>query len=39
MEYAGGGDLYNKIVEYKKKGQNMPEKEVWHIFIQIVRGL
>jgi len=39
MEYADGGDLYNKILSYKKKGQNMPEKEVWHYFIQIVRGL
>jgi hypothetical protein len=39
MEYAGGGDLYNKILSYKKVGGGMPEKEVWHIFIQIVRGL
>ncbi len=39
MEYASGGDLYNKIVSYKKKGQYMPEKEIWHTFIQIVRGL
>ena len=33
MEYADGGDLYNKIISYKKKGQNMPEAEVWKIFI------
>jgi NIMA (never in mitosis gene a)-related kinase len=39
MEHADGGDLYNKIVQYKKKGQYIPEKEVWHIFIQIIRGL
>ena len=39
MEYADGGDLYNKILQYKKKGDYMPEKEVWHIFIQIIRGL
>lgn len=39
MDYADGGDLYNKILSYKKKGQNMPEKEVWHYFIQIIRGL
>jgi NIMA (never in mitosis gene a)-related kinase 1/4/5 len=39
MEYADGGDLYNKIVSYKKKGSYMPEKEVWHYFVQIVRGL
>ena len=39
MEYADGGDLYNKILQFKKRGDNMPEKEVWHIFIQIIRGL
>ena len=39
MEYAGGGDLYNKIISYKKKGSYMPEKEVWHYFVQIIRGL
>lgn len=39
LEYADGGDLYNKIISYKKKGQNMPEAEVWKIFIQIVKGL
>lgn len=39
MEYADGGDLYNKIISYKKKGQSMPEAEVWKIFIQIVKGL
>ena len=33
MDYAEGGDLYNKIINYKKKGQFIPEKEVWHIFI------
>lgn len=39
MEYANGGDLYNKIIEYKKRGQNMPETEIWKIFIQMVKGL
>ena len=39
MEFCGGGDIYNKILSYKKKNQIMPEKEVWHYFIQIVRGL
>ena len=39
MEYADGGDLYNKIVSFKKQGKYMPEKEVWHFFIQIIRGL
>lgn len=39
LEYANGGDLYNKIIDYKKKGSTMPEHEVWKIFIQIVKGL
>lgn len=39
MEYADGGDLMNKILSYKKKGQFMPEQEIWKYFIQIVRGL
>jgi NIMA (never in mitosis gene a)-related kinase len=39
MELADGGDLYNKIISYKKRGKYMPEKEVWKYFIQIVRGI
>jgi NIMA (never in mitosis gene a)-related kinase len=39
MDLADGGDLYNKMMEYKKKGSYMPEREVWHFFIQMVRGL
>ena len=39
MDLADGGDLYNKILSYKKKGALMPEREVWHYFVQIVRGL
>lgn len=33
MEFCGGGDIYNKILSYKKKNQIMPEKDVWHYFI------
>ena len=39
MDLADGGDLYNKILSYKKKGGLMPEREVWHYFVQMVRGL
>lgn len=39
MEYADGGDIYNKILSYKKKGDTIPEKQIWHYFIQIIRGL
>ena len=39
MDLADGGDLFNKIVSFKKSNKLMPEKEVWHYFVQIVRGL
>jgi len=39
MEYAAGGDLMSKIDKHKAKGTAFTEKEVWHIFIQVVRGL
>jgi len=39
MELADGGDLYNKILQQKRIGGYMPERDVWHFFIQMVRGL
>lgn len=39
MEYADGGDLYQKIVEQKKKKKLFTEAEIWETFIQIVKGL
>ena len=39
MEYADGGDLYQKIKLFKKKKLFFEEKDVWKIFIQITRGL
>lgn len=39
MEYADGGDLLQKIFEYKKKGCQFKEEEIWDIFMQIVKGL
>lgn len=39
MDYADGGDLYNKIVNLKKKNTLMSEKDIWHFFVQMVRGL
>ncbi|KRX07956.1 Protein kinase-like domain [Pseudocohnilembus persalinus] len=39
MEYSNNGDLFQKITEYQKKGQLFSEQEIWHIFIQIVKGL
>ena len=39
MEFADNGDLYQKIVECKKKKIYIDEDEVWRIFIQLVKGL
>jgi NIMA (never in mitosis gene a)-related kinase 1/4/5 len=39
MEYADGGDLLQKIFDYKKKGLQFKEEEIWDIFLQIVKGL
>ena len=39
MEYADKGDLYQKIVAYKKRKQLFDEIDVWKIFIQMTRGL
>jgi NIMA (never in mitosis gene a)-related kinase len=39
MEFADNGDLYKKIVEYKKKKIYFEEIDIWKIFIQLVKGL
>lgn len=39
MEFADDGDLYQKIVENKKKGQFFDEKDIWMVLIQITRAL
>lgn len=39
MEYADGGDLLQKIFDYKKKGKHFEEVDVWDIFSQVVMGL
>jgi len=39
MEYATEGDLYYKIQTHRSKGTRFTEKEIWHYFIQTVRGL
>lgn len=39
MEYADGGDLLHKINQHKKNSSFASEREIWQIFIQIVRGL
>jgi len=39
MEYADNGDLYQKIVQYKKSGNFFEESDIWRVFIQLVKGL
>lgn len=39
MEFADGGDLYQKIVEHTKKGTLFTERELWQMFGQMVSGL
>ena len=39
MEYADGGDLYQKIKENRKSQTLFEESDIWRIFIQLVKGL
>src|SRR5688500_2644612 len=39
MEFADKGDLYQKIVEFKKAGIYFEESDIWRVFIQILKGL
>ena len=39
MDYADGGDVLQKINQHQRTGTTFPEKEIWSIFIQIVKGL
>ena len=39
MEYADKGDLYQKIVQFKRIGCLIEEADVWKIFIQMTKGL
>lgn len=39
MEYLGGGDLYMKIKECKRKRALLPESLVWKYLAQMVSGL
>ena len=39
MEFADNKDLYQKIMECKKKKIYIEENDIWKIFIQLVKGL
>ena len=39
MEYADGGDLFDKISKHHQLRKYMKETEIWRIFIQVLEGL
>lgn len=39
MEMADGGDLLQTIEKHKRNRSKFTEKQIWHYFVQIVRGL
>ena len=39
MEYCDGGDLLQKIFDYKRKGKYFQESYIWEIFTQVLVGL
>jgi len=39
MEFVDGGDLYQKIVQSRKKKKFFDEDEIWKTMIQIIRAL
>ena len=39
MEYADRGDLSKRIQEQKKRGKYFNERDIWKVFIQLVKGL
>jgi NIMA (never in mitosis gene a)-related kinase len=39
MEYAGGGDLLNKVEKHTAKGTHFTEKELWSYLIQCLKAL
>ena len=39
MEYADKGDLSKRIEEQKKRNKYFNERDIWRIFVQLVKGL
>ena len=39
MDFADDGDLDQKISQYKQQKSLIPEPEIWHYFVQMIRGL
>ena len=39
FDYYPGGDLFNIIARYHEMQEAMPEKFIWHVFLQLSEGL
>ncbi len=39
MEFCDNGDLYQKIVAHIKKKKLFKEREIWNVFVQMIKGL
>lgn len=39
MEFAANGDIYHRIQQHLKKGTYFSEREIWQVFIQILKAL
>lgn len=39
MEFASNGDLYQRIMQYQKKGVYMSESFIWKLLIELTKGL
>jgi hypothetical protein len=38
-EYADGGDLYQRILEYQQRGRYMSESFLWMLAVQLSQAL
>ena len=39
MEHANNGDLFQKICKRKQSKEWFPERDIWHVLIQVLSGL
>lgn len=39
MEYADGGDLYQRLLDHQRRGTTFSEREIWQVLCQMVSGL
>ncbi|MCB0368042.1 MAG: protein kinase [Bdellovibrionales bacterium] len=39
MEYAQGGDLLKLVQNHSKRGQRLPESQIWKVLVHTARAL